>query len=95
MTSQQMEQLADELLRVDIDQPSAVLSALSDDELQSAFDNTLKQFGLELAIGVCDASEWMGGTLVIDANRGAIHFLQTAFHAIRLEIQQRQAVRNS
>jgi hypothetical protein len=41
-------QLADELLVTDICEPSAVLAALSDDELHAAYDDMLEQFALEL-----------------------------------------------
>ncbi len=91
MTTQQLEQLADELLRVDIDQPSAILSDLSDDELETAFGEILNQFGLELVIGAYEKSEWVGGKLVIDANEGPISFVQTALFAVRLEKQRRRS----
>jgi hypothetical protein len=43
--------LADELLIHDITEPSAVLAALSDDELQAAYDYVLEHFALALLIG--------------------------------------------
>ena len=79
--------LADELLVTDICERSAVLAALSDDELQAAYDHTLEQFALELLIGAHENSDWSNGKLVIDANHGPIHLLQTAFYAVKLETQ--------
>ena len=85
-------QLADELLVQDITEPSAVLGSLSDDELEAAYDHVLEQFALELLIGADKNSEWSNGKLVIDANHGPIHLLQTAFYAVRLEVGRRNAV---
>jgi hypothetical protein len=82
--------LADELLVQDIAEPSTVLTALSDDELQAAYDFVLEQFALELLIGADKNSDWLNGKLVIDANHGPIHLLQTAFYAVRLEVQHRR-----
>ena len=84
-------QLADELLVQDIDQPSAVLGSFNDDELQVVYDAVLDQFALELLIGAHANSEWSDGKLVIDANHGPIHLLQTAFYAVKLEVQRRSA----
>jgi hypothetical protein len=84
--------LADELLVQDIDQPSAVLGSLSDDDLQAAYDFVLEQFALELLIGAHENSEWSDGKLVIDANHGPIHLLQAAFYAVKLEVQRRGVV---
>jgi hypothetical protein len=81
--------LADELLVQDITERSAVLTALSDDELQAAYDFMLEQFALELLIGAHEKSDWYDGKLVIDANHGPIHLLQAAFYAVRLEAQRR------
>jgi hypothetical protein len=70
---------------------SAVLGSLSDDELQAAHDFVIEQFALELLIGAHEKSDWSNGKLVIDANHGPIHLLQTAFYAVRLEVQRRGA----
>jgi len=83
--------LADELLVKDIAERSAVLAALSDDELQAAYDFVLEQFALELLIGADKNSEWSNGKLVIAGNRGNIHLLQAAFYAVKLEVQRRNA----
>jgi hypothetical protein len=83
-------QLADELLVNDITEPSAVLTVLSDDELHAAYDHVLEQFALELLIGADKNSEWSNGKLVIDANYGPIHLLQTAFYAVKLEVDRRE-----
>lgn len=85
-------QLADELLLTDICERSAVLAALSDDELQAAYDHVLEQFALELLIGAHEKSEWSNGNLVIAANHRQIHLLQAAFYAVRLEVQRRGVV---
>jgi hypothetical protein len=82
--------LADELLVQDITEPSAVLGPLSDDELEAAYDFVLEHFVLELLIGADKNSDWSNGKLVIDANHGPIHLLQTAFYAVRLERQRRK-----
>jgi len=81
--------LADELLVQDITEPSAVLAVLSDDALQTAYDQVVEQFALELLIGADKNSEWSDGKLVIDANHGPIHLLQAAFYAVKLEVQRR------
>lgn len=81
--------LADELLVQDITEQSAVLGSLSDDELQTAYDFVLERFALELLIGTHETSEWSDGKLVIDANLDAIHLLQAAFYAVKLEVQRR------
>jgi hypothetical protein len=83
--------LADELLVNDICERSAVLAALSDDDLQVFYDHVLEQFALELLIGAHENSEWAQGKLVIDANHRNIHLLQAAFYAVRLELQRRNA----
>ena len=83
-------QLADELLVADICERSAVLAALSNDELEAAYDHVLEQFALELLIGADKNSEWSRGKLVIDANHGPIHLLQAAFYAVKLEVQRRK-----
>jgi hypothetical protein len=85
-------QLADELLVTDICEPSAVLAALSDDELHAAYDDMLEQFALELLIGAHGNSHWSQGNLVIAANHRNIHLLQAAFYAVKLEVQRRSAV---
>ena len=84
--------VADELLVQDITEPIAVLGPLSDHELETAYDHVLEQFALELLIGAHENSEWSDGKLVIDANHGTIHLLQSAFYAVKLECQRRDAV---
>ena len=83
--------LADELLVQDITDPSPTLGALSDHELQAAYEHVLEQFALELLVGAHENSEWSDGKLVIDANIGNIHLLQAAFYAVKLECQRRGA----
>ena len=84
--------LADELLVHDITERSAVLGSLCDHELQAAYDHILEQFALELLIGAAKNSDWLDGKFVIDANHGPIHLLQTAFYAVKLEVQRRGIV---
>ena len=85
-------QLADELLVTDITEPSVVLAALSDHELQAAYEHILEQFALELLIGAHENSDWSDDKLVIDANHGPIHLLEAAFYAVRLEVRRRGLV---
>jgi hypothetical protein len=85
-------QLADELLVNDITDPSAILAALSNDELQVFYDDVLKQFALALLVGADRDSDWRDGNLVIAANHRNIHLLQAAFYAVKLEVQRRCAV---
>ena len=82
--------LADELLVQDITEPSAVLGSLSDDDLQAGYDFVLERFALELLPGALENSDWSDGNLVIAANHGPIHLLQTAFYAVKLEVQRRK-----
>jgi hypothetical protein len=84
------QQLFHEFTTTDISDGSVVLSHLDDDELQHAHDAALRQFGLELVIGACEKSDWLGSKLVIDSNEGAISFFQTVFCAIELERVRRQ-----
>ena len=89
-TPEQLDQLVGELLHVDIDRPCPTLVSLSDDGLQIAFDDVLRQFGLELVVGASERSEWVDDTLVIGSNQAAITTLETVFYAIRMERQRRQ-----
>lgn len=74
----------------DITERSAVLTALSDEELEVAYDHILEQFALELLIGAAKNSDWSDGKFVIDANHGPIHLLEAAFYAVKLEVQRRK-----
>ena len=74
----------------DITERSAVLTALSDEELEAAYDHILEQFALELLIGAAKNSDWSDGKFVIDANHGPIHLLEAAFYAVKLEVQRRK-----
>ena len=74
----------------DITEPSAVLGSLSDRDLQAAYDFVLEQFALELLIGAAKNSDWLDGKLVIDANHGPIHLLETAFYAVWIELRRRK-----
>jgi hypothetical protein len=83
-----LEDLCDELLQSDCER-SAILAALTDAELQHAYVDVLRQFGLELVIGVDEHSSWMSDLLVIGGNQGPIHACQTAFYAILVEMDRR------
>jgi hypothetical protein len=89
MTDEQLSRLTNEILNLEYDR-SAVLSELSDAELENAYNDVLKQFGLELAIGVWENSEWLGSKLVIDANEGPISFFQAVFYAVLSEMRRRK-----
>ena len=67
----------------------AILAALTDAELQDAYLDVLRQFGLELVCGVDSHSHWMNDLLVIVANQGPIHAAETAFYAILCEMDRR------
>jgi hypothetical protein len=88
MTIQQLENLCDELLLQPNCESSELLAALSDTELQDAYLDVLRQYGLELVIGAED-SGWMSDLLVIGNNQGAILACQTAFAAVLLEMSRR------
>ncbi|MEO8127332.1 MAG: hypothetical protein ABJF23_31535 [Bryobacteraceae bacterium] len=45
-------------------------------------------------IGAHENSDWSDGKLVIDANHGPIHLLQSAFYAVKLEVQRRDAAQS-
>lgn len=84
-----LSKLSDELLIHDITDPSAVLGALSDHDLQMLWDFVMQEFALALLIGTDKNSSWCDGKLVIDANLGNIHLLQAAFYPVKLELQRR------
>jgi hypothetical protein len=83
-----LEDLCDELLQSDCER-SAILAALTDAELQAVYVDVLRQFGLELVIGVDEHSRWMSDSLVIGSNLGPIHASETAFYAILVEMERR------
>jgi hypothetical protein len=88
MTFQQLEDLCIELVQSDCDR-SESLAAFSDAELQDVYVSVLRQFGLELAIGVDEHSHWMSDSLLIYSNQGPIHLCQTAFYAVLCELDRR------
>ena len=88
MNLQFLEDLCNELLRSN-NERSATLSAMSDAELQVAYADVLRQYGLELVIGVDEHSSWMGDVLVIGANEGPIKACAAAFLAILVEMDRR------
>ena len=87
-----LSKLSDELLTQNITDPSAVLGALSDLDLQTFSDSVMQEFALALLIGAHEDSSWSDGKLVIDANLRNIHLLQAAFYAVKLECQRRSVV---
>lgn len=88
MNLQFLEDLCDELLQSACER-SAILAALSDAELQDAYVDVSRQFGLELVFGVYEHSHWLSDLLVISSNLGPIHASQTAFYAILVELDRR------
>jgi hypothetical protein len=88
MTLHQLEDLCYELAFSD-DDTSAVLAALSDTELQAAYTDVLRQYGLELVCGAYENSGWMGELLMIGANEGPIKACAMAFMAVLLELERR------
>jgi hypothetical protein len=88
MTLNQLDELCDELLDPDCER-SAILSAMSDAELQSAYPDIVRQFGLELVIGTEEQSTWMSDVLVIAANQGPLFACSLAFQAILIEMSRR------
>lgn len=89
MTLHELDQLCDELLDPDCER-SAILSAMSDAELLSAYVNVFHQYGLELVIGAEEKSTWMSELLVIGANQGPIFACAAAFQALLLEMSRRK-----
>ena len=84
-----LEHLCAELVQPDCER-SAILAALSDDELRTVYTDVLHQFSLELACGVYEHSHWLPDLLVIAGNLGPIHACQTAFYAIVVELDRRE-----
>ncbi|MGA2135696.1 MAG: hypothetical protein ABSH50_25675 [Bryobacteraceae bacterium] len=90
MTFSQLNCLCDEILQSDSDR-SHLLASFSDLELQRAYVDTLRQFGVELAVGIEANSNWiLPEVLMIGGNPGPIHACQAAFEAIRLEMSRRK-----
>jgi hypothetical protein len=83
-----LEHLCAELIGSD-NERSEILAALSDAELKDAYVGVLRQFGLELVIGVDSHSHWLSDLLVIVANQGPIHAAATAFYGILMELERR------
>lgn len=70
---------------------SALLSALTDEDLEATYCDFMMQYGQELALGALERSEWVCGTLIINANQASLCFVRTALDAMRAEIEQRKA----
>jgi hypothetical protein len=83
-----LEALCNELLQSDCER-SAILAALTDAELQDAYVDVSRQFGLELVCGVYEHSHWLSDLLLIGSNLGPIHAAETAFYAILVELDRR------
>src|ERR1035438_8376718 len=86
MNFQQLEDLCIELAQSDCDR---TVATLTNAELQDAYVAILRQYGLELIIGVYEHSHWMSDSLLIFSNQGPIHLCQTAFYAIFFEMDRR------
>jgi hypothetical protein len=90
MTMQQLEDLCDEILVSADSENSALLSAMSNAELQDAYIAVAHQYGVELVYGADKNSTWMNGVLVIGANDGPIIAAQAAFAAVQHEMSRRR-----
>lgn len=89
MTIHELDELCDELLDPGCER-SAILPAMSDSELQTAYVDTFRQYGLELVIGAEEKSNWMSELLVIGFNQGPIFACSAGFQAILLEMSRRK-----
>lgn len=90
MTEQRFDEIFDELLDADcVCSMTAVTAALPDDEVQEAYRSFLIEYGQNLALGALEQSEWMCGTLIINANQEDIAFVRMALDALRSEIAER------
>jgi hypothetical protein len=78
MNLQFLADLCAELVQPDCER-SAILAALTDDELRDAYINVARQFGLELVCGVYEHSHWMSDLLVIVSNQGRFMRLKLLF----------------
>jgi hypothetical protein len=87
MTLQQLEDLCYGIVASDSN--TSALAALSDAELQAAYMDILRQYGLELVCGAYESSTWMGDLLMIGANEGPIKACAMAFLAILIELDRR------
>ena len=89
---EQLERIYDDLLDAGCTcEMSAVLTVLTNDHLKATYENFLVRFGQELALGALERSEWLCGTLIINANQPAISFVRTALDAMRDEMELRRA----
>jgi len=92
ISEESLEQIFSELLDAGcICGMSAVLTTLTDAELEGVYKDFLVQYGQELALGALERSEWFCNNLVINANQPAVYFFHTALDAIRDEIERRKA----
>ena len=92
ISEERLEQIFNNLVEADcICEMSAVLTTLADAELEAVYEDCLEQYGQELALGALERSEWVCGTLIVNANQPSICFSQTALDAVRNEIEQREA----
>jgi hypothetical protein len=93
MTKKQIARLFDELQDADCTcEMSDLLSPLSYDDLQTAHEDLLDQFGHELAMGALEQSGWLCGNLLINANQGSVSFLGMVLDVVRAEMNGRKAM---
>jgi hypothetical protein len=92
ISEKRLEQIFNSLLDADrIHKMSAVLTPLTNAELEAMYEDCLEQYGMQLALGALERSDWVCGTLVINANSASIEFNRTALDAIRSEGERRKA----
>jgi hypothetical protein len=90
VSEKRLDEVFDNLLETHcIHQMSGVLAPLTEDELEAVYNDFIKEFAQELALGALEQSEWMCGNLIINANQNSIRFVGSALDAIRLEIECR------
>ena len=92
VSEERLEQIYDDLQDAGcICEMNAVLSALTKDDLEATYGDFMVQYGQELALGALERSEWVCGTLIINANQASLCFVGTALDAMRDEMEQRKA----
>ena len=89
---ERLDQIFDTLVEADgFDDMGAVLSVLTDDELRDTQESAVFQFGIELAEGACERSEWLCGELVINGNQASICFHRRLLDAVKHETDRRRS----
>jgi hypothetical protein len=93
MTEQQLENIRNELIAAEsLCKMSAVLSPLSEDDLQEVYEDILDEYGEELAFGALERSEWLCGVFIINANQPSICQLRAVLDVIRSKFEKRKTM---